>query len=74
MGASGFWDDQARAAKVSAEHSRLSRRLEEFRSLESDVADLEELETMADDDESILSEVRHVGLQRAKFLEAAAQP
>ncbi len=57
MGASGFWDDQARAAKVSAEHSRLGRRLEEFNSLESDVSDLEELETMAEDDESILAEV-----------------
>jgi len=58
MGASEFWDDQARAAKVSAEHARLNRRLEEFNLLQSDVQDLEELESMAEDDESILAEVQ----------------
>ena len=31
LGAPGFWDDQARAAKVSAEHERtLEQRLEEI--------------------------------------------
>ena len=57
MGAEGFWDDQAKAAQVSAEHSRLQRRAEEFRTLESDVGDLEELEAMAAEDDSIASEV-----------------
>jgi peptide chain release factor 2 len=57
MGAEGFWDDQATAAKVSAEHARVGRRLEEFRTLESDIGDLEELEQMADDDASIAAEV-----------------
>ena len=47
MQAPGFWDDQERAAAVSAEHSTLSRRLESFRSLESDLDDLEALEEMA---------------------------
>ena len=45
----GFWDDQARATQVSSEHARLQRRLETFRSLESDIADVEELEAMGDD-------------------------
>ncbi len=49
MQAPGFWDDQARAAKVSSEHARIQRRLDTFRSLESDIADLEELEAMRDD-------------------------
>ena len=49
MQAPGFWDDQARAAKVSAEHARVQRQLDTFRSLESDIADLEELEAMGDD-------------------------
>ncbi len=49
MQAPGFWDDQAAAAKVSSEHARLQRRLDTFRSLESDIADLEELEAMDDD-------------------------
>jgi peptide chain release factor 2 len=49
MQAPGFWDDQAKAAKVSAEHARVQRQLDMFRSLESDIADLEELESMGDD-------------------------
>ena len=57
MGEAGFWDDSERAAKVSAEHSRTQRRLDEFRSLESEVADLSELEEMAADDHSIATEV-----------------
>ena len=57
MGAEGFWDDQAKAAKVSAEHARVQRRLDEFRKLESDVGDLEELEAMAAEDDSIAAEV-----------------
>jgi len=57
MGAEGFWDDQARAARASAEHARLARRLEDFRALEADVADLEELKEMAAEDGSIAAEV-----------------
>jgi len=49
MQAPGFWDDQERAARVSSEHARVRRRLETFRSLEADIADLEELEEMGDD-------------------------
>ena len=43
MGAPGFWDDQERAAGVSAEHARAQRRLATFRALEADAADLNEL-------------------------------
>ena len=57
MGAEGFWDDQERAAEVSSEHARVQRRLEVFRTLEADLGDLEELEQMAADDESIAAEV-----------------
>ena len=39
MNQAGFWDDQARAAKVSAEHARVSRRLEGYRSLVRDFED-----------------------------------
>jgi peptide chain release factor 2 len=64
MGAAGFWDDQATAAKVSAEHARVQRRLGEFRTLESDIGDLEELEQLASDDDSIAAEVEE---QRASI-------
>jgi peptide chain release factor 2 len=43
MQAPGFWDDSDAAAKVNTEHSQVSRRLEEFDSLERDVEDLVEL-------------------------------
>jgi peptide chain release factor 2 len=43
MQAPGFWDDADAAAKVSAEHARTTKRLEEYASLERDVADLSEL-------------------------------
>src|SRR3954467_10330348 len=58
MGESGFWDDQERAAKVSAEHSRTQRKLDGYRKLESDVDDLEALEEMAAEDDSIAGELR----------------
>jgi peptide chain release factor 2 len=57
MQAPGFWDDQERAASVSAEHSSVGRRLETFRSLESDIDDLETLEELAEEDQSIASEL-----------------
>ncbi|MEA2364174.1 MAG: peptide chain release factor 2 [Thermoleophilaceae bacterium] len=57
MSAPGFWDDQERATAVSAEHSAATRRLESYRSLERDVDDLEALEEMAAEDESIAAEL-----------------
>ena len=57
MQAPGFWDDQERAASVSAEHASAGRRLETFRSLESDIEDLETLEELAEEDESIAAEL-----------------
>ncbi len=49
MQAPGFWDDQGHAAQLSAEHARVQRRLDTFRSLETDVADLEELDALQDE-------------------------
>jgi peptide chain release factor 2 len=42
----GFWDDQNRAARVSAEHSRVSRRLEGYRRLCQEYDDARELAAM----------------------------
>jgi peptide chain release factor 2 len=49
LGSPGFWDDRQRAAQVSAEHSRLSRRLERYRSLVQDYQDAQELLAMDGD-------------------------
>src|SRR4051812_12053513 len=57
MQAPGFWDDQERAASVSGEHARVQRRLDNWRSLESDLEDLEALEEMAEEDASIADEL-----------------
>jgi peptide chain release factor 2 len=57
MGAAGFWDDQERAARVSAEHARASRKLGVFRQLESDVEDLEPLAELAEEDPDIAAEL-----------------
>ncbi len=53
----GFWDDQRTAAVTSAKHSRAQKRLKGFRSLETDVADLDELAEMAADDEEMATEL-----------------
>jgi peptide chain release factor 2 len=57
MGAAGFWDNQERAAKTSAEHARVTRRLNTFRELERDVEDLEPLAELAEEDPEITSEL-----------------
>ncbi len=58
MGAGGFWDDSERAAAVSSEHSRASRRLEMFNALKADVEDLDGLAEMAAEDSSLEGEVQ----------------
>src|SRR3989440_2823240 len=60
-----FWDDQERAARVSAEHARAQRKLAGYQQLEQDVDDLEALEEMATEDESIAGELadQRVGVE-----------
>jgi peptide chain release factor 2 len=57
MGEPGFWENQEHAARVSAEHSRASRRLEMFRGLERDVDDLEPLAELAEEDPELRGEL-----------------
>jgi peptide chain release factor 2 len=57
MGAPGFWDDQERAAKVSAEHARATRKLSTFSQLQADVEDLEPLAELAADDPEMATEL-----------------
>jgi peptide chain release factor 2 len=57
MGEAGFWDDSEKAAVVSAEHARASRRLEMFTALQSDVEDLDGLAEMAVEEESLKDEL-----------------
>jgi len=57
MQAPGFWDDNERASRTSSEHARTSRRLSEFRAVESDIDDLEGLVELAEEDESMADEL-----------------
>ncbi len=62
LGAPGFWDDQQRAAAVSAEHARVARRLERYRRLTRDYEDAVELLSMdgemADEIEASIAPLR----------------
>jgi peptide chain release factor 2 len=53
----GFWDDQQRAASVSARHSRARRKLEDFRALEAELDDLAGLAALAGEDDSLREEL-----------------
>ena len=53
MGQPGFWDDQERAAKTSAQHASAQRKLDSFRALTADADDLGELAELAEDDPEI---------------------
>ncbi len=57
MGVAGFWDDQDRAALLSAEHARTSRKLAVFGALEHDVEDLGPLAELAEADPEITAEL-----------------
>ncbi|HEY2372259.1 MAG TPA: peptide chain release factor 2 [Gaiellaceae bacterium] len=54
LGQPGFWDDQQHAAAVSAEHSRLSKRLERYDHLKREYDDAKELLAL---DESLAHDV-----------------
>jgi peptide chain release factor 2 len=73
MGAPGFWDDQRRAAALSAEHARLSKRLERYDRLASEVDDLEELLVISSDDEldELQAAERSLEAEFARLEEAA---
>ena len=53
MGAPGFWDDQASAARISTEHSRLVRKLERYDRLQGEFADAGELLALGEDEAEI---------------------
>jgi peptide chain release factor 2 len=57
MGEPGFWDNQEKAAKISAEHARANRKLEMYTRLSSDVDDLEPLAEMAQEDPELRDEL-----------------
>ena len=57
MQAPGFWDDQEKAAKTSAAHTRAKRKIDLWESLSADAGDLDELVEMAAEDEEMAAEL-----------------
>jgi peptide chain release factor 2 len=70
MGEPGFWDDAEAAAKLGAEHARLTRRLERYRSVAADADDLEALAELGEEDEELARELdEQLGSVEERLLE-----
>ena len=57
MGDPAFWDDAGGAAKIAAEHARITRRLEVYRGVERDVEDLDALVELSAEDAELAAEL-----------------
>lgn len=74
MGAPGFWDDQERAARTSAEHARAARRLETWERLDADAEDLAGLVELSGEDPDLAGEVEeHLAGVEARLAELEEQ-
>jgi peptide chain release factor 2 len=72
MGAPGFWDDQQRAASVSSEHSRLSRRLDRYERLTREYEDARDLLAMdAEMEDEIAESIVPLGRELERLQEDA---
>src|SRR3954468_5992834 len=72
MGEPGFWDDQERAARISTEPSRATRRLESYEQLTRDYEDARELFAMDGGMESEIAESLAPLVRELDRLEEAA--
>ena len=71
MGATGFWDDQASATRVSTEHARLTRKLERYERLQGEFADARELLSLGEDEGEIAQLVGALEAELARLQEDA---
>ena len=72
MGAPGFWDDQQQAARISTEHSRVTRRLDRYHRLNGEVEEARELFEMDPSLEDELREqLRPVSVELSRLQEDA---
>jgi len=71
MGEPGFWDDQVGAARISTEHSRLTRRLERYERLQREYEDSKELLELGEDEDEIAQLVSQLGAELGRLQEDA---
>jgi peptide chain release factor 2 len=71
MSAPGFWDDQQEAARISAEHARVTRKLEAYRRLTGDYEAIRDLAGENDADGDLAALVRPLENELARLQEDA---
>jgi len=71
MGLPGFWDDQAAAARISTEHSRVARKLERYERLQGEYEDARELHELGEDEGEIAGTLSPLEAELAKLQEDA---
>ena len=71
MGAPGFWDEQASAARISTEHSRLTRKLERYERLRAEFEDAKELQELGEDEHDIAETIRSLERELERLQEDA---
>jgi peptide chain release factor 2 len=71
MGASGFWDDQASATRISTEHSRLTRKLDRYERLQGEYEDATELLQLGEDESEIAQLVASLESELGRLQEDA---
>jgi peptide chain release factor 2 len=73
MGAPGFWDDQATAARVSTEHARVTRKLDRYERLQREFEDVAELLSLGEDElgEEIAELLESLEVELARLQEDA---
>jgi peptide chain release factor 2 len=71
MGASGFWDDQASATRISTEHSRLTRKLDRYERLQGEYEDATELLELGEDESEIAQLVASLESELGRLQEDA---
>ncbi len=71
MGAPGFWDDQSVAARISTEHSRVTRKLERYERLQTEYEDAKELRELGEDESEIASLVAQLEAELDRVREDA---
>jgi peptide chain release factor 2 len=71
MGAPGFWDDQAGAARISTEHSRITRKLDRYERLQSEYEDARELFALGEDEHEIAESIGSLEQELTRLQEDA---
>ncbi len=73
MGAPGFWDDQATAARISTEHARMTRKLDRYERLQREFDDVTEFLSLGEDElgEEIAELVESLEAELARLQEDA---